>query len=226
MLGGDQGLASLADWPGIKLSDWAAFTADDVISTSGFDALLPLMRRADLVLVADERPVDIAVEGTTPIASVVGITSDPQPTDSRPTSRPTRAPSAGRCMTSPPRFLSRCRRQAARVSVGAARTTQVWVRVLASSQAATIHVSVDGQAAGSVTPVTIGPGGFEWISLGRVRLTKGQHRVTVSASPSQYGDSFEVEEARLVDPAALTASEVEPTAPWRPARATWPTRST
>ena len=210
VLGGDQGLASLADWPGIKISDWAAFTADDVISTSGFASLLTMMRHADLVLLADERPVDIAVEGTAPIASVTGITSDPQldrlETDV-PTDQSAQRGSLYDFDAAIPQPLSTT--SSSLVSVSSARRAQVWVRVLASSQAASIHVSVDGRAAGSVTPVTIGPGGFEWISLGRLHLAGGQHRVTVSASPSQYGDSYEVAEARLVDPAALTASEVE-----------------
>jgi hypothetical protein len=153
--------------------------------------------------------VDIAVEGTKPLATVVGITSDPQldrlETDV-PTDQSAQHGSLYDFSTAIPQPTSTT--SSSVVSVSSSRTAQVWVRVLASSRAAAIHVSVDGESAGSVTPVTIGPGGFEWISLGRVHLGPGSHRVTVTASASRYGDSYEVEEARLVDPAALTSSEI------------------
>ena len=208
VLGGAQGVAALADWPGVRLSDWATVTADDVISTQGFAALLALIRRADLVLVADERPVDIAVEGTTPLARVAGITSDPQldrqETDV-PTDQSAQRGSLYDFSSAIPQPSST--QSAASVSVASPRLAQLWVRVLASSQAATIHVSVDGRTVGSVTPVTVGPGGFEWIPVGTVSLAAGSHRVALSATASSFGDSYEVAEARLVAPSALRASE-------------------
>jgi len=210
VLGGNQGIASLADWPGLHLSAWATFTADGVISTKGFGALLGLIRRADLVLMADERPVDIAVEGTTPMARVAGITSDPQldrlETDV-PTDQSAQRGSLYDFASPSPQPLSTTR--SSTLHVATARSAEVWVRVLASSQAANVHVAIDGRSVGSVTPVTVGPGGFEWISLGRVFLGAGSHRMTVSATPSSFGDSYEVAEARLVDPTVLTTSESE-----------------
>ncbi|MGH9020679.1 MAG: hypothetical protein ACRDV0_06625, partial [Acidimicrobiales bacterium] len=208
VLGGDQGLAALADWPGIHLSDWAAFTADDVISTKGFGALLTMIRHADLVLVADERPVDIAVEGATPLASVAGITSDPQ-LDREETDVPTDQSAQRGSLydfSSPiPQPLSTS--SSSVVTVRHGRSAEVWVRVLASAQAATVKVSVDGRVVGSVTPVTVGPGGFEWIQVGATRLAPGPHRVSVSATASSFGDSYEVAEARLVTPSSLRATE-------------------
>ncbi len=207
VLGGSQGLAALADWPGVRLSDWAAFSADDVISTQGLGALLSLIRRADLVLLADERPVDIAVEGTAPLATVAGITSDPQ-LDRQATDVPTdqSAQRGSLYDFANPVLQPGLTASSSTVAVARGQSAAVWVRVLASAQAATVRVSVDGRAVGSVTPVTLGPGGFEWIGLGRVHLDPGRHRISLSSSPSRYGDSFEVEEARLVSPSALTAN--------------------
>ena len=36
VLGGSQGMAAMADRPGFRLSDWAVFTADDIIETRGY----------------------------------------------------------------------------------------------------------------------------------------------------------------------------------------------
>ena len=56
ILGGSQGTAALMDRPGFKPADWAVFSADDVIETQGYPALLDLIRKANVVLLADERP--------------------------------------------------------------------------------------------------------------------------------------------------------------------------
>lgn len=209
VLGGSQGVAALADQPGIRLSDWAVFTADDVIETQGYRGLLGLIRRADLVLLADERPVDIAVEGAAPLAKFTGITSSVQlnrlitdlPSDQSaqlgslndvtvPISQPQTA-------TSTSDF-----------SVRSPQSVQIWARVLATGSAATIEAHVDGRLVGSATPATMGHG-FLWVRLATVRAGAGTHQVTISAVPSRFGDTYEVQEARVVSSGALGSAEAQ-----------------
>jgi hypothetical protein len=208
ILGGSQGVSALADRPGVTLSDWAVFTAGDVIATRGYPALLALMRQADVVLLADERPVDIAVEGTTPIAELTGITSDPQ-LDRLETDVPTDQAEQAGSLDDPavpipqPGPVS----SSSTFSVRSPRRVEIWARVLANPQAAAIEASVDGARAGAVTPVTLGTGGFEWVRVATVNAGPGVHHVTLSAVPSKFGDTYEVEESRVLDPGVLAAAE-------------------
>ncbi|MGP8001732.1 MAG: hypothetical protein ACLPKI_31070 [Streptosporangiaceae bacterium] len=208
VLGGSQGIAALADRPGLKLSDWAVFTADDVVETEGFNALLALIRRADTVLLADERPVDIAVEGTTPLAKLVGITSDPQP-DRLETDVPTdqSAQTGSLDDTAVPIPQPQSTSSSTTFSVSSPRQVEIWTRILVSPHAATIQAHMDGVLEGSVTPVTLGTGGFEWLCMATVHVGAGTHRITISAVPSRFGDSYEVEEARALDADSLRSVE-------------------
>lgn len=208
VLGGTQGIAALADRPRIKLGDWAAFTADDIIATRGYQRLLALMRRADVVLLAGERPADIAVEGTRPLADLAGITSDPQ-NNRLQTDVPTGQSAQFGALDDPvaPIPEPTVRSSTADITVRSARQVGIWARVLATPLAATIAVRVDGTVAGRVTPVTLGTGGFEWLRLATVHLRAGTHRVTLSASPSSFGGSYEVAQARVLDPAALRSAK-------------------
>jgi len=208
VLGGAQGMAALADQRGFRMSDWASFMADDVIETQGFRALLALIRKANIVLLADERPVDIAIEGTAPAARLLGITSDPQ-LDRLDTDVPTdRGAQAGALDDAAlPIPVSGATSSTSAFTVRSARQVDIWARVLASPLAATIDVRVDGAPAGSITPVTLGTGGFEWVRLAAVHVRAGIHRVTLTAVPSRFGDNYEVEEARVLTPQALAAAE-------------------
>jgi hypothetical protein len=193
-------VSALADRPGVTLSDWAAFTAGDVIATQGYPALLALIRQADVVLLADERPVDIAVEGTTPITKLAGITSDPQ-VDRLETDVPTDQTEQDGSLDDPavPIPQPGPTSSSSTFSVRSARQVQIWARVLANPQAA-IEASVDGARVGTITPVTLGTGGFEWLQVATVHVGAGIHHVTLSAVPSSFGDSYEVEESRVLDP--------------------------
>ena len=201
-------MAALADRPGFRLSDWAVFTADDIIETRGYPALLALMRQAKVVLLADERPTDIAVEGTKPLVTLVGITSDPQ-LDRLETDVPTdQSAETGSLddLTNPipqPQSTS----SSSGFSVRSPRRAAIWARVLASPLAATIEARVDGRRVGAVTPVTLGKGGFEWVRVTSVPVAAGTHRITLTAVPSRFGDEYEVEEARVLDPDALRIAE-------------------
>jgi hypothetical protein len=208
ILGGSQGVSALADRPGLTLSDWAVFTAGDVIATRGYPALLALMRRADIVLLADERPVDIAVQGTTSIAELTGITSDPQ-VDRLETDVPTDQTEQTGSLDDPavPIPQPGPTSSSSTFSVRSPRRVGIWARVLANPQAATIEASVDGARAGAITPVTLGTGGFEWLRVATVSLGPGTHHVTLSAVPSRFGDRYEVEESRVLDPGALRSAQ-------------------
>ena len=207
ILGGDEGVAALADRPGVNLSDWAAFTADDVIATQGYGGLLHLIRKANVVLLADERPVDIAVQGASSIVQFPGITSDPQ-IDRLQTDVPTDQSAQSGSLVDPavPIPLPLSTASSSVFSVSSAQRVQLWARVFANPLAARIEIRVDGRLAGSVTPVALGSGGFEWLRLATVRVGRGDHRVTVSASPSTYGDTYEVQEARVLNPVALRSA--------------------
>jgi hypothetical protein len=208
VLGGSQGTAALMDRPGFKPADWAIFSAEDVIETQGYSALLDLMRTANVVLLADERPLDIAVEGARPVDEFPGITSDSQ-TDRQevnvPTDQSAQVGSISDVAVPIPQPQSTS--SSSVFSVRLPDRIEVWARVLATQGAATIQARVDGRLVGSVTPATLGSGGFEWLRVAAVRVGSGSHRVTLSAVPSTYGDRYEVDDVRLLNPSALGAAE-------------------
>jgi hypothetical protein len=71
-------LAAFADLPGVKIANWAAYTADDLLTGSNsFPRLLALMRTSDVIFVAGASLNDLAVLASKPVALVPGITSDP-----------------------------------------------------------------------------------------------------------------------------------------------------
>ena len=207
VLGGNQGTAALADQPGFNLSDWAVLTADDIIETRGYSALLALMRQANLVLLSDERPIDIAVEGTTPLAEFGGITSNSQ-IDRVETNIPTDQSGDIGSLTDvgvpipQPQSISNGSSFTAKTS----RHIEIWARVLAAPNSATIQARVDGKLVGSITPVTLGTGGLEWLRVAASQVGPGTHQITISAVPSTYGDSYEVDDTRVLDPAALNVA--------------------
>ena len=208
VLGGSEGAAALADQPGIDLSDWAVITADDIIQTRGYAALLTLMRQANIVLLADERPLDIAVEGASALGQFSGITSDPQldraeinePSDQ---SAETGSLNDGAIPIPQPNSTS----ISSTVTVSSPRSIQIWGSVLAEPQAATIQTRVDGKLVSSFTPVTLGAGGFEWSPMGTVKVGAGKHKITISAEPSTFGDRYEIDETRVLDLGALDEAE-------------------
>lgn len=209
VLGGGQGAAALADQPGVNLSDWAVFEADDVIETGGYSQLLTLIRRADLVLLADERPMDIAVEGTAPIATFTGMTSSPQldrliadlPADQS-------AQAGSLNDVSVPIPQPRATSAGTAFSVRSPLRAEIWARVLVSGSAATIQAHLDGAKVGSITPVTLGHG-FQWVQLATAQVGAGHHQVTISAVPSTFGDNYEVQQVRVLSPGALRSAETQ-----------------
>lgn len=208
VLGGDQGIAALASRDGINLSDWAVLTASDLLANGGMAALTNAIARADLVLVADEQPADIALFGTPALAVVPGFTSDPQ-LDRLDTNEPTDESAQLGAMLDEAAPIPTPLATTSSVSLGVARTTnaQLWLRLRASPQAATVTASVDGRRLGSATPVAPGTPGFVWVRAGAVSLAPGTHRIALTATASPFGDRYEVEEARLVATSALAGAD-------------------
>jgi hypothetical protein len=209
VLGGGQGAAALADQPGINLSDWAVFEAHDVIETGGYSQLLTLIRRADVVLLADERPLDIAVEGTAPIATFTGMTSSPQLDRliaAQPADQSAQAGSLNDVSVPIPQPQTT---SAGTVfSVRSPQRAEIWARVLVSGSAATIQTHLDGAKVGSITPVTLGHG-FQWVQLATAQVGTGHHQVRISAVPSTFGDNYEVQQVRVLSPGALGSAEMQ-----------------
>ena len=209
VLGGGQGAAALADRPGINLSDWAVFEAGDVIETGGYSQLLTLIRRADVVLLADERPLDIAVEGTVPIATFTGMTSSLQldrliaalPADQS-------AQAGSLNDVSVPIPQPQTTSAGTVFSVRSPQRVEVWARVLVSGAAAAIQTHLDGAKVSSITPVTLGHG-FQWVQLATAQVGAGHHQVTISAVPSTFGDNYEVQQVRVLSPGALGSAETQ-----------------
>jgi hypothetical protein len=208
VLGGSQGIAALASRPGFELPDWAVFTADDIIATRGYAALLSLLHRAGLVLLADERPADIAVQGTRPLTKLAGITSDPQ-TDRLVTDVPTdqSAQTGSLSDLSSPIPQPQTVYSSSVFTVRSPQRVEIWARARATPLAATIEAHIGGTRVGSITPVTLGTGGFGWFRVAAARVGAGVHRVTLSAVPSRFGSTYEVAQARVLDPGALRSSE-------------------
>jgi hypothetical protein len=209
VLGGSQGAAALADQPGINLSDWAVFEADDVIETDGYSQLLALIHQANLVLLADERPVDIAVEGIAPIATFTGITSSLQ-LDRLISALPADQSAQAGSLNDPavPIPQPQSTKAGTSFSVRSPQRVEIWARVLTSGSAATVQAQVDGAKVGSITPVTLGQG-FQWVQMATVQVGAGRHQVTISAAPSTYGDNYEVQQVRVVSPGALESAETQ-----------------
>lgn len=209
VLGGAQGAAALAGQPGINLSDWAVFEAGDVIETGGYSQLLALIRRADVVLLADERPLDIAVEGTAPIATFTGMTSSlqldrliaAQPADQS-------AQTGSLNDVSVPIPQPQTTTAATVFSVHSPQRVEIWARVLVSGSAATIQTHLDGAKVGSMTPVTLGHG-FQWVQLAAAQVGAGHHQVMISGVPSTFGDNYEVQQVRVLSPGALGSAEAQ-----------------
>ena len=177
VLGGSQGVAALADRPGIEAGRLGCLHRGRSHRVRG----LPRTPGHDppglAILLADERPADIAVEGTRSLAKLAGSTSDPQldrlETDV-PTDQSAQTGSLTDVMTPIP--LPGSALSSSVFSVRSRQQVEIWARVMATPLAATIQARVDGRPVGSVTPITLGHGGFEWLRLAVAHVGAGVHR--------------------------------------------------
>jgi hypothetical protein len=200
VLGGRSGLAALADLRGIHVGEWAAVTADDALELGGFAKLLSLIRSADLVVVSDEEPKDVAVLAVPAVAALPGLTSDPgldRLTELLPSDASTRT-GALADQTASPADVGR-RSATTSFTLPDARTLELWCRVESSPTAARLTFSLDGRTVGETLPLAPLPGGFRWLELATLHVPAGTHTLAVQAQRSMFGDSFELDEAKLVD---------------------------
>jgi len=208
VLGGPSGLASLADMPGVNIDRWAAVTATDALAHGGLQRLLGLMHQANLVVLTGEPIKSVAILGTPALADVAGITSNPdldRLTELVPSDESDRTgslanadlPAAAPGETSVATTLRLQHRQA----------VELWARVEVSPTAADLSLRVDGHRVGSVTPLALQAGAMIWVELGRRTFPAGRHVLRLSASPSRFGDSYEIDEVRVLDPYALARRE-------------------
>ena len=84
-----------------------------------------------------------------------------------------------------------------------------------SPDAATITVSVDGHSVYNHTPLAVGADTFAWVPAASITLPAGTHDVTVGAQRSEFGDTYEVDETRVVysDTRIADQSQIELDAP-------------
>jgi hypothetical protein len=202
ILGGRSGLSALARLPGVRLSDWAVYTADDLLSgsASGLHRLLAVMRTSDVILFAGASPNDIAVLASRPVAELAGITSDPGLDRTKGillTDQSARSGSLADQAIAPPGIASSSSCTFIQRRAG---PVELWSRVLASSEPARLTFNLDGRVVRSVVPVDPSAGGFRWVLVRRLNLGAGRHTLGVVASRSAYGDEFEIDETRLISP--------------------------
>jgi hypothetical protein len=221
ILGGRSGLASLANLPGIRLQDWAAFTADDVLSYGGrtaFTNLINLIRGADLLLVSNETLQDVAVLASPPVARVPGITSDTgldRRTALLLTDESLRRGSLADQKFPPPALISSA---TSSFRLAQPRRLELWTRILTGSSAGVVRFAIDGQKVLGMIPIAPGRGGFRWYRVGTRVFAPGTHEIEVSGRPSKFGASFEVDETRLIDPLTRQSASAQLTAALRGSR--------
>lgn len=201
VLGGRSGLAAFADLPGVKISNWAAYTADDLLTgPRSFSRLLALMRTSDVIFVAGASPNDLAVLASKPVARVAGITSDPG-SDRKYglllTDESARQGSLSDQSIPPAGLVSSATRT---LSLAEPKRLELWARVLSSVTAGRLSFSLDGNVVSTLLPLDAGRGAFEWVHVTTARLGAGTHTLSVSGHRSLYGGTFEVDETRLIRP--------------------------
>ncbi|MGZ4132645.1 MAG: hypothetical protein ACXVWF_06340, partial [Actinomycetota bacterium] len=207
VLGGTSGLAALADTPGVDLRDWAAVTVEDLASEGGLQAVVGAIRSADLVMVSNESVPDVAVGITPALATIDGITSV-VPLDRLTQLIGSDASIRSGSMADPTAPVpAETSSASSTITLAVPTTVELWSRIRYAPDSARLTFRVDGREAGSVLPLTATEAGFRWVRVATVRLGAGQHQVSVAAQPSKFGDAFEVDQSRLIQPA--TRAHVE-----------------
>jgi hypothetical protein len=208
VLGGRAGLAALASLPGISVRDWAAEDAASLVRRGGVQALTEGVRSADLVVLAGERPDDIAMFATPALATLAGATSDPgsaRATQTVAADASTRLGSLSDDRVPDAKVASAG--ETVRFNVaGSARPVELWARVRYLPGAGRLRFLLDGRHAGDVVPVALVPAGFTWVHLRTETLAPGRHRFALAVGDSRFGRAFDLEEGRIVDASALAYS--------------------
>jgi len=207
IFGGLAGTAAFADLPGIHIERWAAVQSDDAV-TQGLPRLIALIHSADLLVMANESLRSTALLAVPPIADIPGITSNPDLehlTQLLTVDQSVRSGSLANQKLPPP--VSGPHRVGSTFSLARPRTLQLWARVEASRNAAKLVFRLDSREIGSYTPVALQAGPMVWHCVGTFALPPGQHTFSAAAKPSFFGDSYEIDELRLVDRAQLRRAD-------------------
>jgi hypothetical protein len=209
VLGGSSGLVSAMRVPGFRLTDWATVSAPDALATGGLPLLLQLIRRSQMVVVANEQLRDVAVLASRTAISASGITSDPG-LERKSELLPSDASIRTGSMADPRTPAARTANSASITFRTPARGPyEIWGRVRSSTTAARLTWSIDERALPSVTPLAPVDGGFRWVAIGTVSLAAGAHRLDLGATSSGFGSSFEVDETRVISPRDRRRVETE-----------------
>jgi hypothetical protein len=202
VLGGASGIAALADTPGVDLRDWAAMTVQDLAAKGGTRAVVNAIRSADLVVMSNESVPDVAVGITPTLATIEGITSV-TPLDRLTQLIGSDASIRSGSMADPKAPMpAQTSGVTSTITLHAPTTVELWSRIRYAPDAAGLTFRVDGRDVGAVLPLTASEAGFRWVRVATVRLGSGPHQVSIAAAPSRYGDAFEIDQSRLLRPAA------------------------
>jgi len=207
VLGGRDGLAAFADIPGIDPTKWAVFDADDLVADGGMPLLLKVINASTVVVAGSAQPDEIAGLAAPAIGKVPGITSDPQvgrQTLLLPSDRSTYAGAMADPTQGIP--LPETESASSSLSLRSAETVEIWAHMETSPDAADVSVSVDGRQIYDQAPLTVGSG-FTWVRAGTLTLAPGTHRITVAAHRSEFGDTYEVDETRVVSSPTRAANQ-------------------
>ncbi len=200
VLGGLSGLRALVRLHGIVPSDWAAQDAAGLLIAGGEPALLAAIRQANLVMIADTSVNDLAVDAATPLVELPGISSDADLARETQTLPPDVATSAG-ALIDPDAAQPLTGATSSSVSFKLSDSqpaTELWVHVQALDDPASLRFSLDGRLIGSTTPLAPADAGFSWIRIATFDLAAGHHVLSVRASQSPYGTSYELDAVRLL----------------------------
>jgi hypothetical protein len=207
IFGGLSTTAAFADLPGVHIGRWAVVQSDDVV-TEGLPRLLALIRSANLLVLGNESLDATAILATPPVVDVAGMTSNPDLEHQTQLVAVDQSAREGSLAnpTLPP-SISGTRRVGTRFSLSRPQTLGLWARVEASRRAAKLIFRLDGRQVGSFIPVDLRSGPMVWHRVGTFTIAAGRHTLSTSAMPSRFGDSYEIDEMRLVDRARLERTE-------------------
>jgi len=207
VLGGRSGLAALAATPGVDLPRWATFTADDVLATSGLDGLIRLIRVADRVQIADATSHDVAILAAPALVRAAGITNDPRlerKTQLLTSDESARAGALAEQRIAPPAAVATTQ---TKFKLGRRRRVELWARMAIVPAPAELTFRLDDSVVGRKLPVGLARGAFQWALIGTRDVPKGSHNISLRATRSPLGSSYEVDEVLVVDPAARLAAQ-------------------
>jgi hypothetical protein len=199
LLGGASGLAALADLPGVDLNDWAAMTSDDLVAAGGMPALVAAINRADLVVLSDTTPEDVAVQAVSPLAQLTGISGTLSNGGSILGGAAQLAASGDSVSPAVKAASAGASRSLRTFRVSGVHDAEVWALVRTGPTAGALDFQMDHSPAMNVTPLSMADGAFSWVLAGETTLASGTHTLTLTARDSSYGSNYDVADVRVVD---------------------------